>query len=135
MALAHEPRADKSAEATDSRVNGENTVRANGSFAGVELTPETLRLLPSEFVKEHKLLPLDVRDRTLRAAAPRLLEDRVKTTRELGLDETRDRQLSHVVDKTTTLYAILAGIFTPEKKSSQSKTRWNTNFPESRRFR
>jgi type II secretory ATPase GspE/PulE/Tfp pilus assembly ATPase PilB-like protein len=63
----------------------------------------------------------------------RLLEKgtKVQTTRELGLDEARALQLAHLVDKphglflatgptgsgkTTTLYSILAGVFTPEKK-------------------
>lgn len=63
----------------------------------------------------------------------RLLErgEGVRTTRQLGLDEQRARQLEHLVDrphglflatgptgsgKTTTLYSILSGIYTPEKK-------------------
>lgn len=86
----------------------------------------------------HKTARVDIRVGTMptihkESAVLRLLEkgDRVKTTRELGLDEERATLLSQLVDKThglflatgptgsgktTTLYSILAGAFTPEKK-------------------
>lgn len=56
---------------------GKGAVRANGSFAGVELSPEVLRLLPAEFAKEHKVLPLERLNGALRVAVAAPPEDRV----------------------------------------------------------
>lgn len=67
--------ADAERETGDS--NGKANVRANGSFAGVVLNPEILRLLPADFVKEHKVLPLERTNGTLRIAAAQIPEDRI----------------------------------------------------------
>jgi type II secretory ATPase GspE/PulE/Tfp pilus assembly ATPase PilB-like protein len=54
--------------------------RQLGSLAPLEVAPETLRALPADFVKRHGLLPLAIRDGTLRIATaapadPRVVDD------------------------------------------------------------
>src|SRR5207247_1613392 len=42
--------------------------RPAGSLARLNVSPEAMRALPSEFVKQHRVLPLDIRQGTLHVA-------------------------------------------------------------------
>jgi len=50
---------------------------ASGSLAGVVISPETLRLLPADFVKQHRVLPLKVHHGYLHLASAEPMEERV----------------------------------------------------------
>src|SRR5437899_164989 len=168
--------------------NGDAPILENGSakitnLAKLKISPDGIRALPSDFVKRHRVLPLQIHDSTIDIATAelgnqRLIDDmniaerfmpqdghiqihhrgarvdirvgtlptiygesmvlrllekngKLLTPQELGLDPERAALMSRLVEKphglflatgptgsgkTTTLYSILNGIYTPEKK-------------------
>ena len=100
---------NNTAAAKSDEGNGNSAVRANGSFAGVELAPEILRLLPADFVKEHKVLPLERANGTLRIAVAAPATDRVIDDIRLlsGLEvEEVDAEEHEILEKIAECYQV-----------------------------
>src|SRR5213595_991201 len=51
--------------------------RRTGSLARVNVSPEAIRMLPADFVKRHRLVPLEIRDGAIHIATSELGNQRV----------------------------------------------------------
>src|SRR4029079_15199325 len=70
--------ADSNKEASDPLPNG--GVAGNGALKNVaklKISPEGIRALPAEFVKSHRVLPLEIRNSTIEVATADLGNQRV----------------------------------------------------------